>query len=208
MVKVQNMGRTQYNTMIEIGNVIVSSECITEYFCCDLDACKGECCIEGDAGAPITTEEKKQIEEALPFVKDKLSHAALNLIHKQGVAYKDRDGDLVTSIVKGKNCVFTFMGDGGCCLCALERAYAEGKTKFVKPISCALYPIRASRLSNGMTALNYNRWNICACARKLGNKNEMRVYEFLKAPLIRAFGEEWYGELDTVAKELVKQKIL
>ncbi len=202
------MGSGQYNTMIEIGNAIVSSECITEFFCCDLDVCKGVCCIEGDAGAPVTAEEIRLIEEAVPFVKDRLSHAALNLIRKQGVAYKDRDGDLVTSIIKGKNCVFTCMGDGGCCLCALERAYAEGKTNFVKPISCALYPIRVSKLSNGMAALNYNRWDICACARKLGAKNGIRVYEFLKSPLIRAFGEEWYEELDTTAKELIKQKIL
>ncbi len=202
------MDRHSFPTMIEIGNTIVSSECITEYFCCDLSVCHGECCIEGDAGAPVTPDEIREIENALPYVSDKLSHAAQNLIHKQGVAYTDRDGDLVTSIIKGKNCVFTFMGEGNCCLCALEQAHAEGKTTFVKPISCALYPIRVAKLSNGTLALNYNRWSICACARKLGKKQGLRVYEFLKAPLIRAFGEEWYAELDVTAKELIRQKIL
>ena len=197
-----------FATMIEIGDKIVSSECITEYFCCDLDVCHGECCIEGDAGAPVTPDEIKEIEKALPQIDDKISHAAKNLIRKQGVAYKDRDGDLVTSIIKGKNCVFTFLGNNGCCLCALEQAHAEGKIDFIKPISCALYPIRVTTLSNGTLALNYNRWNICDCARKLGRKQKIRVYEFLKAPLTRAFGEEWYNELDMTAKELLRQGIL
>lgn len=194
--------------MIEIGNTIVSTEIISEYFCCDLSVCRGECCIEGDAGAPVTPDEIREIEKSLPLVADRISHAAQNVIHKQGVAYKDRDGDLVTSIVKGKNCVFTFKGKDGCCLCALEQAHAEGKITFVKPISCALYPIRVAHLSNGMQALNYNRWTICECARKLGKKQGLRVYEFLKAPLIRAFGEEWYAELDLTAKELIRQKML
>lgn len=197
-----------FSTMIEIENTIVSSECITEFFCCDLSVCRGECCIEGDAGAPVTADEIKKIEDAVPEVADKLSHAALNLIRKQGVAYIDCDGDWVTSIIKGKNCVFSFMGENNCCLCALEQAYAEGKIKFIKPISCALYPIRVSKLNNGVLALNYNRWNICACARKKGEKSGIRVYEFLKQPLIRAFGEEWYAELDATAKELIRQKIL
>lgn len=197
-----------YGVMIEVGNTIVSSECITERFVCDLAACKGECCIDGDAGAPVTPDEIEKIEEVLPAVEDRLTHAAKSVIRRQGVAYKDADGDLVTSIVRGKNCVFTAVSPGGCCYCALEQAYAEGKTKFVKPISCALYPIRVSRLGNGTLALNYNRWSICAGARKLGKATGTRVYEFLKGPLVRAFGEEWYAELDNTARELIRQKVL
>ena len=126
--------------MIQVGDIIVSAECITQKFCCDLADCHGICCVEGEAGAPVTEEEIAQIEEALPAVSDKLDKKALRVIEKQGVAYVDSDGDLVTSIVDGKDCVFTCKGDGGCCMCALERAHAEGKTDFVKPISCALYP--------------------------------------------------------------------
>lgn len=202
------MKPSNYGVMIEVGNTIVSSECITERFVCDLSVCKGECCIDGDAGAPVTPDEIEKINEALPAVEARLTHAAKSIIRRQGVAYKDADGDLVTSIVRGKNCVFTAASSGGCCYCALEQAYAEGKTKFVKPISCALYPIRVSRLGGGILALNYNRWSICAGARKLGKKTGTRVYEFLKAPLVRAFGEEWYAELDATARELIRQKVL
>ena len=144
-----------YATMIEIGNTIVSSECITEYFACDLSACRGMCCIEGDAGAPVTADEIAKMEALLPTVSHRLSHAALSVIRRQGVAYKDPDGDMVTSIVHGRNCVFTCYGDDGVCLCALEREHAESGTDFVKPLSCALYPIRVTELSNGTLALNY-----------------------------------------------------
>lgn len=191
--------------MLQVGDTIVSADCITEKFCCDLSVCRGICCIEGEAGAPVTVEEIAQIENALPAVKDKLSRAALKTIECQGVAYADADGDLVTSIINGRDCVFTCKENGGCCMCALERAHAEGKTDFVKPISCALYPIRVTRLSDGTLALNYHRWSVCDCARTLGKKLDIAVYEFLKQPLVRAFGKEWYEELETMVKELKKQ---
>lgn len=191
--------------MLQVGDTIVSVDCITEKFCCDLSVCRGICCIEGEAGAPVTVEEIAQIENALPAVKDKLSRAALKTIERQGVAYADADGDLVTSIINGRDCVFTCKENGGCCMCALERAHAEGKTDFVKPISCALYPIRVTRLSDGTLALNYHRWSVCDCARTLGKKLDIAVYEFLKQPLVRAFGKEWYEELETMVKELKKQ---
>lgn len=151
--------------IIEIDNVLVSTDIFTEYFCCDLDACKGICCVEGDAGAPVTIDEIAGIEDAIDTVWDDLSATAQAVIDKQGVAYTDRDGDLVTSIVGGKDCVFTCY-EKGCCLCALERAWRAGKTAFCKPISCALYPIREKKLSNGMVALNYNRWDVCHDAVK------------------------------------------
>ena len=187
--------------IIEIGNVLVSMDVLTEKFCCDLDACKGECCIEGDAGAPVTIDEVAGIEDALDTVWGSLSAAAQSVIDKQGVAYTDEEGDLVTSIVNGKDCVFTCY-DKGCCLCTLEKAYRAGQTKFCKPISCALYPIRVKQLSNGMAALNYHRWDVCKEAVKKGRELNLPVYKFLKEPLIRAFGQEWYDKLLEAAKWL------
>ena len=185
--------------IVEIDNILVSDDIFTEEFCCDLDACKGICCVEGDAGAPVTLDEIGGLETALDTVWDDLSASAQAVVDKQGVAYTDRDGDLVTSIVGGKDCVFTCY-EGGCCLCALERAYREGKTEFCKPISCALYPIREKRLSNGMTALNYNRWDVCRDAVKKGRELHLPVYKFLREPLIRRFGSEFYDQLCEAAK--------
>lgn len=190
--------------IIEIGEVLVSADIITERFCCDLDKCKGICCVEGDAGAPVTEEEIGHIEDALDKVWNDLSAGAQSVIDKQGVAYVDRDGDLVTSIVGGKDCAFTCY-ENGCCLCALERAYRNNLVDFCKPISCALYPIREKRLSGGGVALNYNRWDVCHDAVKKGRELDLPVYRFLKEPLTRRFGQEWYDELCTVADELIRQ---
>ena len=187
--------------IIEIDDKLVSGDIFTEEFCCDLDACKGICCVEGDAGAPVTLDEVGGIESALDTVWDDMSASAQAVVDRQGVAYTDRDGDLVTSIVGGKDCVFTCY-ENGCCLCALERAYRSGKTGFCKPISCALYPIREKRLSNGMTALNYNRWDVCRDAVKKGRELHLPVYKFLREPLIRRFGEDFYEKLCEAAKAL------
>lgn len=190
--------------IIEIDNVLVSTEIFTEYFCCDLDACKGICCVEGDAGAPVTIDEIAGIEDAIDTVWDDLSATAQAVIDKQGVAYTDRDGDLVTSIVGGKDCVFTCY-EKGCCLCALERAWRAGKTAFCKPISCALYPIREKKLSNGMVALNYNRWDVCHDAVKKGNELRLPVYRFLRDPLVRRFGEDFYQQLCDAAQLIASE---
>lgn len=187
--------------IIEIDDILVSSDIFTEEFCCDLDACKGICCVEGDAGAPVTLDEIGGIEDALDTVWDEMSASAQAVVDKQGVAYTDRDGDLVTSIVGGKDCVFTCY-EGDCCLCALERAYRSGKTGFCKPISCALYPIREKRLGNGMIALNYNRWDVCRDAVKKGRELHLPVYKFLKEPLIRRFGAEFYEKLCDAGKQI------
>lgn len=189
--------------MIQVGDVIVSMDCISERFCCDLDDCKGECCIEGDAGAPLELEEVAAIEEALPAVWPMLSATAQAVIDRQGVAYTDDEGDLVTSIVNGKDCVFTCYDDKGCCYCALEKAYREGKSRFFKPISCHLYPIRVKKLRGGV-ALNYHRWEVCRMAVLKGRQLDMPVYRFLKEPLVRRFGAAWYAELDEVVQELRK----
>ena len=196
--------------IVQIDNVLVSSDILTENFCCDLTKCKGECCIEGDAGAPITLDELEQIEENLETIRHEMSVPAQLVVEAQGVAYTDQEGDLVTSIVNGKDCVFTCYNDieingetvKNCCLCAYEKAYREGKIKWQKPISCALYPIREDTLSNGLTALAYHRWHVCKDAVKKGNELKMPIYKFLKEPLTRRFGEEWYQALCEAAENL------
>lgn len=193
--------------ILEISNILVSSDIFTEKFCCDLDKCHGICCVEGDAGAPVTLDEIAGIEDALDTVWGDMSASAQAVVDKQGVAYTDRDGDLVTSIVGGKDCVFTCY-ENGCCLCALERAYRQGKTSFVKPISCALYPIREKRINKDIVALNYNRWDVCRDAVKKGQELDLPVYRFLEGPLTRRFGKEWYGELCDVARELEQSGML
>ncbi len=193
--------------IIEIENVLVSMDIFTECFCCDLDACHGECCVEGDAGAPVTIDEICGIEEALDTVWDDLAANAQAVIDKQGVAYTDPDGDLVTSIVNGKDCVFT-CHENGCCFCALEKAYRAGKTGFCKPISCALYPIREVQLTGGKVGLNYHRWNVCRDAVKKGKELQLPVYKFLEGPLTRRFGAAWYQELCDAAKAMKEQGYL
>lgn len=190
-----------YETIVQVGDVLLSSDIITEKFCCDLDECKGACCVEGDAGAPVTLDEIGGIESSLDAVWPQMSAAAQAVVDRQGVAYNDPEGDLVTSIVDGRDCVFT-CHEGGLCLCLLEKAYRAGRSEFCKPMSCALYPIREKRLSNGLIALNYHRWSVCAAARRKGEALGLYVYEFLKEPLVRRFGQEWYDELAAVAKAL------
>lgn len=195
----------QLPPIIQVGDVLLSSEILTEKFCCDLSACKGQCCVEGDAGAPVTLDEIAEIEDCVDEIWNDLSASAQSVIDKQGVAYTDQEGDLVTSIVGGKDCVFTYYGElfgiENCCLCALEKAYRAGKTRFCKPVSCALYPIREKRLGGGMVGLNYNRWAVCKMAVAKGIGENLPLYEFLRDPLIRRFGEDWYQELlDTVAE--------
>ena len=187
--------------ILDVAGVLVSSDILTERFCCDYEKCKGICCVEGDAGAPVTMDEVASIEDSLDTVWPELSASAQSVIDRQGVAYADREGDLVTSIVRGKDCVFTCY-DGDNCLCALERAYRQGRSKFCKPISCALYPIREKTFSNGLVGLNYNRWDVCRDAREKGKALDIPVYQFLKEPLIRRFGEAWYQELCEVVRLL------
>ncbi len=198
--------------------MLLSSEILTEKFCCDLSVCKGECCVEGDAGAPVTMDEIAAIEACVDDVWDDLSASAQAVIDKQGVAYTDQEGDLVTSIVGGKDCVFTYYGDiedwnthlpiKNCCLCALEKAYRAGRTHFSKPISCALYPIREKQLGGGLTGLNYNRWSVCKMAIAKGIQKNLYLYQFLRDPLIRRFGEAWYQELLDTVSQLKEQGYL
>lgn len=188
------MTESHEEIMLDIQNVLVSLDLAERFFCCDLDSCHGECCIEGDAGAPITKAEYERLKRLTHQVWDNLLPQAQAEIDRSGVGYIDEEGDLVTSIVDGKNCVFTCYGPDGMCQCALEKAYREGKTDFRKPISCYLYPVRITEYPT-FTAVNYHRWKICRPAEKLGRKLGIRLYQFLKEPLTSRFGEAWYAEL-------------
>lgn len=185
---------TYETLMFDIQNTLVSLDLAEQFFCCDLEKCLGACCIEGDAGAPVTEQEAKEIENVLPVIKDDMLPRAIDEVRDNGVAYVDEEGDLVTTIIDGKNCAFTCYGPGGVCLCAIEKAQREGKIKFRKPASCALYPLRLTEYPT-FTAVNYHRWKICKPAEALGRKLGVRLYQFLEGPLTARFGKEWYDEL-------------
>jgi hypothetical protein len=187
--------------MLQIDDTIISLDIFEKTFSCDLSRCRGECCVEGEAGAPLEKEEIPILEELLPIVWDDLSEKSKALITEQGVSYIDEDGDAVTSIVNGCECVFTYFDEKGICKCAIEKAYREGKTDFYKPLSCHLYPIRLEKYPE-FTAVNYHKWSVCNSAWELGKKAGIPVYKFLREPLIRRFGKEWYEELETAAFEL------
>lgn len=193
--------------MVQIQDTIVSFDVITKEFCCDLKKCKGACCIEGDAGAPVTADEIAEIEQLLPVIRQGLSEQALKVIDAQGVAYPDPEGELVTSIVNGKDCVFTVYGEDGCCYCAIEKAWREGKCSFMKPVSCHLYPIRVKRLGQ-FWGLNYDRWDVCQAAAIKGHREGIPVYRYLKEPLIRRFGQAWYDELELTVSEMKRQNLI
>lgn len=189
----KNPSNGKIPSMFVVDDVLVSSDIITEHFCCDIAACQGRCCEEGNAGAPITLDELSEIEDALDSIWHKLSARAQAIIDRQGVAYTDQEGDLVTSVVEettatGSNGNCVFRGPKGC---LLPR----------RPISCFLYPIREKRFGD-VVALNYDRWSICKPAIELGKRNGMPVYRFLREPLIRRFGKAWYEELCQVADAL------
>ncbi|MDE6230770.1 MAG: DUF3109 family protein [Muribaculaceae bacterium] len=190
--------------MLQIGHTLVSLDLVERFFVCDLDACLGACCIEGDAGAPLAPGEDERIRAVLPEVMDSLTPSAQRAIREDGSSYIDPDGDEVTQIVEGRDCVYTCYAQGGKCLCALEKACREGRIPDVKPISCRLYPVRLKDY-DGFTAVNFHRWKICRPAEALGRKMGVRAYEFLRGPLIARFGEEWYAELELTAKEYLSQ---
>lgn len=191
--------------IIQIKDTLVSLDLIEQYFCCDLSKCKGECCIEGDAGAPVTAEEVLKIEEILPEIIDDLPIGSQREIEENGVAYVDEEGDLVTSLLEGGQCVFATFGPEGMCQCAIEKACRQGRIGFLKPLSCFLYPVRIKNYPT-FTAVNFHHWKICKCAETLGRSKGIRAYEFLKEPLVARFGREWYDELCEAANAYFQQK--
>jgi len=186
--------------VLQIGNAIVSLDVIEKKFICDFAKCKGACCIEGDSGAPLDEDEKVILEEIYPDIKEYLNEKGIAEIEKQGTSVIDSDGDLVTPIINDKECAYTVF-ENGLALCGIEKAFLDGKIKYRKPISCSLYPIRIQKYEE-FDAVNYNKWNICAPARDLGYKMGTPVYKFLKEPLIRKYGEDWYKELEYAAENL------
>ena len=190
--------------MFLIQNTLVSLDVIEKEFCCDLDTCRGCCCIEGDAGAPVSDEEVAEIEQIMPLLLSEMTKEARAVVEKQGISYLDPSGERVTSIVNDKDCIFARTDHNGWCYCLIEKAYNAGKIGFKKPISCHLYPIRLTKVGD-YTGVEYHRWDICHCARQLGKKKHIPLYQFLHEPLVRHFGEKWYAELELTASEWKKQ---
>jgi hypothetical protein len=175
--------------MLQIDDTVVSFDLLDERFVCDLASCKGECCVEGDEGAPLEDAELDIIQDLLPVIWADLSDKAKEIIEQHGFFYIDRAGEPVTSIVNGADCVFTYTDENGICKCTIEKAFREGKTDFHKPVSCHLYPVRLQKYK-GFTAVNYHRWGVCDCARTLGSSLNVSVYKFLKEP--------WFENLEKI----------
>lgn len=189
--------------LVEIQDKIVSTQIFERQFVCDLNACKGACCIEGDGGAPLSREEVQIIEQNLPKIQPYMRKEGIVAIEEHGVALIDEDFSAETTLIEGKECAFVYFDQNNTAKCAIEKANREGQINFIKPLSCHLYPIRTKQF-NDYTALNYEKWDICQPACACGEKLDVPVYKFLKEPLIRAFGSEFYNELTIVAKELDK----
>lgn len=188
--------------MFQLGKTIVSEEILEREFVCNLSACKGTCCIDGDAGAPLNEEETKIMEEIYPKVKPYLRPEGIAAIEAQGTWVKGEDGDFETTLIEGKDCAYVIF-DGETALCGIEQAYNEGIVSWKKPVSCHLYPIRVKDFTE-FTAVNYDKWYICDDACTLGKELQVPVYKFVKEALIRRFGEDWYLELEKVALDLKK----
>jgi Fe-S-cluster containining protein len=187
--------------MIIIGQTLVSEDLFEKQFVCDLNACKGACCIEGESGAPLEKEELLLIEEQLEAVRPYMRKEGLEVLDREGHYTVDSDGDFVTTLVGNHGeCVFVNFDDKGIAKCALEQAFLDGKTAWKKPISCHLYPVRLAKLTE-YVAVNYHRWQVCEPACACGKSLQVPVYRFLKEPLIRQFGEAWYAELEEVAEQ-------
>jgi hypothetical protein len=189
--------------MIQIDDQLISTEVFSEEFVCNLGACKGECCVAGDAGAPITIEESKIIDHEFDKFKSYLSEKGLKSIEAQGKYVLDGDGELETPLNDGAECSYTVFDNSGNAMCGIELAWKDGKTTFRKPISCHLYPIRTTQYET-FEAVNYERWNICSDACTLGKELKVPVYKFTKDALIRKYGEAWYAELEKAKIELEK----
>ncbi len=188
--------------MFQLGKTIVSEEILEREFVCNLSACKGTCCVDGDAGAPLNEEETKILEEIYPKVRPYLRPEGIAAIEAQGTWVKGEDGDFETTLIEGKDCAYVIF-DGETALCGIEQAYNEGIVSWKKPVSCHLYPIRVKDFTE-FTAVNYDKWHICDDACTLGKELQVPVYKFVKEALVRRFGEDWYLELEKVALDFKK----
>jgi hypothetical protein len=191
--------------MIVIGKTVLSDDVAEKQFVCNLEKCKGACCVEGDLGAPLAEDELPTIDAILEDVRPYMSDIGRKYLDAQGPYLKDRDGDFSTSTVDGRECVFAFYDKASILKCAFEAAFLAGKTSWPKPISCHLYPIRITQYDH-YEALNYHHWHICSPACKLGEELAVPVYKFLRNPLIRKYGEDWYQELEKKVSEMDSNK--
>lgn len=191
--------------MIEIENTVVSLDVFEKKFVCNLIACKGQCCIDGDAGAPVEKEELHLMDEVFEEVKPYLREEGIKAIEEQGKYVQDWDGEFVTPLIEGKECAYVTFDEKGTAKCGIEQAYFDDKISFRKPISCHLYPIRITKYKK-FDALNYHQWNICSPACDNGENLGVKIFEFLKEPLVRKYGEEWYGKLEEANRLLLDTK--
>lgn len=191
--------------MIQIGDKLVSLELFEQKFICDLPACKGACCVQGDAGAPVSEDERDILDREYTHIKEFMTPGGRESVEELGKWVSDGDGDYVTPLNKGKECAYTVF-ENGIARCGIEKAWLMGKTGFRKPVSCHLYPVRVTRLGS-LLALNYHNWNICQPARILGKREGIKVFRFLKEPLIRAYGEEFFRELEEVEKAMEEKRV-
>ncbi|WP_411765954.1 DUF3109 family protein [Winogradskyella sp. A3E31] len=186
--------------MFQLGKTIISEDIIDKDFVCNLSACKGACCIHGDAGAPLDKEEAEILEDIYPKVKPLLREEGVAAIEEQGTSITTAFGDFETPLIDGADCAYVIFDDKKTALCGIEEAYNKGFIDFKKPVSCHLYPIRVKDYSE-FSAVNYEKWEICDDACTLGKELQVPVYKFVKDALIRKFGEDWFSELEKVAQE-------
>ncbi|MBJ6118505.1 DUF3109 family protein [Pontibacter sp. BT310] len=186
--------------MIVLQNTVISDDIRDNSFVCNLEKCKGACCVEGDLGAPLEESELAILEESYEHIKPYMTGAGKLAVEEQGLYIKDFEGDYSTPTIENRECAYALYDDKGILKCAIEQAYYDGKISWKKPISCHLYPIRVTKYDD-FEALNYDRWSICAAACNFGQDLGVRVYQFLKEPLIRKYGESWYNELTQLMEE-------
>ncbi|MEG0796591.1 MAG: DUF3109 family protein [Odoribacter sp.] len=191
--------------MIQIENTLISFDLFEKKFYCDLNQCKGICCVEGDSGAPLEEDEPLKIKENYEGIQTYMKPEGIKAVQEQGFVIIDTDGELVTPLIQGKECAYA-IEENGVCWCAIEKAWREGKSTFRKPISCHLYPIRITRYEE-FEALNYDKWGICHCARIKGEQQDMPIYRFVKDALITKYGERWFEQVEYAAREIESGRI-
>ncbi len=189
--------------MIILQHTVISDDLKDKFFVCNLDKCKGACCVEGDLGAPLEEEELTILAENYEKIKPYLSIEGQRAIAEQGLYIKDWEGDFSTTTIGNRECAYALYDENLTLKCGIEQAYLDGKISWQKPISCHLYPIRITKY-DGFEALNYDKWQICNSACSFGQELGVRVYQFLKEPLIRKYGADWYNELEELVAEGVK----
>tara|TARA_Y100000589_G_scaffold290839_1_gene293816 strand:- start:13376 stop:13987 length:612 start_codon:yes stop_codon:yes gene_type:complete len=201
MIIYSKNSRINHIIMIQIDDKLISEDVIDNKFVCDLNACKGACCIEGDSGAPITQDEIKGVKENISVIKKYMRKKGIDAIEANDVFYLDEENEAVTTLVNGKECAFVYFDKNNIAKCSIEKAYKEKQIKINKPISCHLYPIRVKKL-NEFTAINIDHWKICKPACSCGDKLNVKVYRFLKNAIIKNWGKEFFHQLEIVDSNL------